>query len=193
MTKKRFSCLGLFGAIGWSLSTQSVLAGGNKEMSYPDLVSRLYDMQILSTPPQIGEKSGAFTNWDRTAYYDQSRDTYVNWHANNDGSGFMDDQGTMMKLDGPEVIWPAMPKKGAVEFYIDGAEEPVICGPFIDLFNYQKPPFNYPQLVHMKARGQNFLSPSPFRNRFESWGKRIGGNTSKLHIKHFLKGQSSLR
>jgi hypothetical protein len=45
-----FDTVVISGAIGRSLFAQSVLAGENKEMSYPDLVSRLYDMQVLSTP-----------------------------------------------------------------------------------------------------------------------------------------------
>ena len=50
----------------------------------------------------------------------------------------VDHEGTMMKLEGPGVIWriwSAMPKKGAVKFYVDGSETPVLEGPFIEMFN----------------------------------------------------------
>ena len=75
-----------------------------KDMSYEELVSRLYDMKYLATQPRPGEKSGNFSSWDRGAKYDEATGKYQNWFANSDGNGFMDHEGTMMKLEGPGVI-----------------------------------------------------------------------------------------
>jgi hypothetical protein len=77
---------------------------------------RLYDVKHLASQPQPGEKSGCFSSWDRALRTTEKTGKYENWHANGDGNGFMDDNGTMMELDGPGVIWriwSAMPKKGS--------------------------------------------------------------------------------
>jgi len=52
----------------------------------------------------------------------------------------------------------------------------VIDGPFISLFDNRKPPYNFPELVHMKAKGQNFFIPIPFQKSIRivggpGWGK----------------------
>ena len=159
--------------------TVNVCMAESETMSYSDIVERLYDVKHLATQPQQGEKSGNFSSWDRGAKYDEAAGKYVNWHANGDGDGFMDSEGLMMKLDGPGVIWriwSAMPEKGSVDFFIDGADKPVIAGSFIEMFNNSKPPFNYPELVHMKAKGQNFFIPIPFQKSIlirgnKGWGK----------------------
>lgn len=148
-------------------------------LSYSDLVGRLYDVKYLATQPQMGERSGCFSSWDRGAKYNEATGKYENWYANGDGDGFMDRSGTMMEMDGPGVIWriwSAKPKEGSVKFYIDGSETPVIDGPFLDMFNNTKPPYDFPELVHIKAKGQNFFVPIPFQKSIrivggEEWGK----------------------
>lgn len=84
-------------------------------LTYSDLVERLYDMKRLTTQPEKGEKSGSFASSDRAARYDEAAGKYVNWHPNGDGNGFINGDGTtMMKMDGPGVIWriwSAMPKE----------------------------------------------------------------------------------
>jgi hypothetical protein len=147
-------------------------------LSYPDLVARLYDMKRLATLPVAGEKSGNFSSWDRGAKYNAQTGKYDKWWANADGNGFMDREKNMMKMDGPGVIWriwSAKPTGGNLEFYIDGSKKPTVALPFIDMFT--KAPFsNYPELVHMKARGQNFFIPIPFQKSIrirgdKGWGK----------------------
>jgi hypothetical protein len=162
-----------------------------KDMSYEELVSRLYDMKYLATQPRPGEKSGNFSSWDRGAKYDKATGKYENWFANSDGNGFMDHEGTMMKLEGPGVIWriwSAMPKKGAVKFYVDGSETPVLEGPFIEMFNNTKPPFNFPELVHMKGRGQNFFIPIPFQKSIRIVGEKEWGKFYQITYTKFPEG-----
>ena len=63
-------------------------------------------MKRLTTQPEKGEKSGCFASWDRAARYDEAASKYVKWYANGDGNGFINRVGTtMMKMDGPGVIW----------------------------------------------------------------------------------------
>ncbi len=152
---------------------------GADELTYADLVERLYDMRVLATSPVPGEKSGCFSSQDRAARYDEDLGKYVNWHANGDGGGFMDREGTMMEMDGPGVIWriwSAMPKRGHLKIFVDGAGEPVLDRPFAALFDTSKPPFDFPELVHVKAKGHNTFVPIPFQKSIrivggEGWGK----------------------
>ena len=163
-----------------------------KDLSYAELISRLYDMKHLTTQPEKGEKSGSFASWDRGARYDEAAGKYVKWHANGDGDGFMDRDGTtMMKMDGPGVIWriwSAMPKEGPVNFYIDGSKTPVIDGPFIDMFNNTKPPYDFPELVHMKAKGQNFFIPIPFQKSIRIQGGKDWGKFYQITYTKFPEG-----
>ena len=146
-------------------------------MSYTDLVSRLCDLRYLATEPEAGERSGAFTSGDRSSRYDDATDTYVEWHANQDGGGFHNpEDNTMLELNGPGVIWriwSAQPEAGEIEFIVDGGE-PWSIG-FLDLFT-TAPFTDYPELVHTKARGRNFYIPIPFQKSItvrakEGWGK----------------------
>ena len=54
-------------------------AAETKSMSYGDVVSRLYDMKYLATPPQPGEKSGNVSSRDRAARYDEATGLYEHW------------------------------------------------------------------------------------------------------------------
>lgn len=147
-------------------------------MTYPEIVRQLHDMKRLALPPRKGEKSGCFSSTDRSSQYDEKTGIYVNWHANRDGDGIMDDDGTMLELKGPGVIWriwSAAPGDGGIEFYVDGDESPTFATPMKDLFA-NKEPFNYPALAHVVARGNNFFIPIPFQESLRirgagDWGK----------------------
>jgi hypothetical protein len=109
-------------------------AGAN-ELTYADLVERLYDMKLLATPPVPGKKSGCFSSRDRASRYDEDEGKYIDWHANADGSGFVDREGTMMEMDGPGVIWriwSARPEQGHLKIFVDGADTPVLDQPWIN-------------------------------------------------------------
>jgi len=156
--------------------TVSGTSAGARDLTYADLVERLHDMKLLAVPPAPGEKSGCFSSRDRSSQYDESLGEYVNWHTNRDASGFLDPDGTMMKMDGPGVIWriwSAMPKQGHIKIFVDGAETPVLDQPCISLFDNSKPPFDFPELVHVKAKGHNMFVPIPFQKSIRVVG--VGG------------------
>ena len=75
----------LFSAI--ALFSMSVVA--QDTLSSPELVKRLYDIEYLATVPEKGEQSGNFSSYDRRSKYDTSTQTYVQWGANGDGTGFI--------------------------------------------------------------------------------------------------------
>ena len=107
-------------------------------MTYPELISRLYDLQRLATVPEAGERSGNSTSFDRNAQYDPATDTYIDWGANADGSGMIRMEGAdavVAELEGPGVIWrvwSANPEQGHIQIYIDGSDTPALDMPFAD-------------------------------------------------------------
>ncbi|OVE74161.1 hypothetical protein BVX94_01240 [bacterium B17] len=167
-----------------------VSTGSAKELSYTDLVERMYDMKRLSTKPVPGETGGCFSSWERGARYDEASGKYVNWHANADGRGFMDKNFKMMELEGPGVIWriwSAKPKKGKLNFYLDGSETPTVAIPFIDMFK-TTPYSNYPELAHVKSAGHNFFIPIPFNKSIKIAGEKDWGQYYQITYTKFPKG-----
>jgi hypothetical protein len=69
---------------------------------------------------------------DRASRYDAGKDLYLDWKANADGSGHIRREGDAIvaaELEGPGVIWriwSAMPQRGAIQIYVDGAPQPVL-------------------------------------------------------------------
>lgn len=121
--------------------------GGNESTppeviySYPEIVSRLYDMEQLAKAPN-GEKSAQFTSYDRSSYYDSVNGVYKNWDANGDWTGYLYKQAdggrVIAEMEGPGYInrmWMAYSWSGKVKIYIDGADTPVIDTEFRNLFN----------------------------------------------------------
>lgn len=143
-------------------------------LSYRDLIARLTDMRRLATPPLLGERSGTFSSFDRRSRYDASTKQYLDWDANNDGTGFIreEDGGIVVfESDGPGVIWrvwSAFADMGHIQIYIDHAPEPVVDLPFRDLFERHPANLNplgilnLPQLTPTLSRGRNRFIPIPF-------------------------------
>lgn len=159
-------------------------------LTYEDLVGRLYDMKRLATPPIKGVTSGSFASWDRGARYDEATGKYVHWWANADGTGFMDRNGTMMKLEGPGVIWriwSAKADKGTLEFYIDNDDIPAWVTPFGAMFR-TKPFTDLPELVHIKAKGNNFFVPIPFQKSIRIRGNKGWGMYYQITYTKFPEG-----
>src|SRR5437667_12819522 len=63
------------------------------ELTYPDLVRRLYDLERLAEPPVPGERGGCMSSYDRRSRYDPDTDSYIDWDANDDGDGFIREEG----------------------------------------------------------------------------------------------------
>ena len=153
-------------------------------LEYRDLVDRLTDLSRLATPPVPGERTGTFTSFDRSSVYDQDTDTYRDWGANADGSGFIrrtEDGVVVFDADGPGVIWrvwSALPDAGHLRIYIDGAAEPVYDRPFRDFFDSfsdERCPANFPELTPTLSRGRNSWIPIPYQQHCtivlaEGWG-----------------------
>jgi hypothetical protein len=175
-------------ALALCLSATTLFADN---LTYPDLVERLYDLKRLATPPTEGVTSGSFTSRDLAATYNEETGKYENWWANSDGNGFVNpDDGTMMELEGPGVIWriwSAQPKEGNLEFYVDGAKEPSAARPFIEMFT-KLPYSDHSELVHMKGRGRNFFIPIPFQKSIRIRGAKDWGRFYQFTYTKFPKG-----
>ncbi|HEX2747440.1 MAG TPA: DUF2961 domain-containing protein, partial [Verrucomicrobiales bacterium] len=150
-------------------ATAAGMAHAGPELTYDDLARRLYDLKRLATPPATGEKTGSATSGDRASRYDAASDSYIDWYANNDGSGFVRREGdgiVAAELEGPGVIWriwSAKPESGPVQFFIDGAPQPVLDVPFNRLFDAVKGPFPFKELVRDLAKGWNCFVPIPYQ------------------------------
>ena len=155
---------------------------GAQTISYDDLTHRLYDLKRLAVPPIAGEKSGSVTSYDRASTYDTARDLYVNWYANDDGSGVERLEGesaVAADLQGPGVIWriwSAQADGGHIRIIIDGAEQPALDIPFNSLFDAEHGPFPFKNLVQTMARGHNCFVPIPYRKSCKimldkGWGR----------------------
>lgn len=55
-------------------------------MTYRELLRRLKDLDGLADPVDVGGR-GCMSSTDRTSRNDAATDTYVEWGANQDGSG----------------------------------------------------------------------------------------------------------
>lgn len=77
-------------------------------LTYPEIVSRLYDLAHLAEPPANGEKGGSWTSsCGRGSQYDAASDTYRNWGMGDDGNGFLrkeGDNGIVAEVKGPGVV-----------------------------------------------------------------------------------------
>src|ERR1700677_4539668 len=67
-------------------------------LTYPDLVHRLTDLEHLAVLPPPGEKTALASSYDRKSQYDPATDKYINWDANDDGHGFIREEGDTQVL-----------------------------------------------------------------------------------------------
>lgn len=140
------------------------------QWSYEALLARLTDMRALAKRAADGEHSGCCSSFDRRSRYDEAQGHYVNWDANDDGTGYVrklqDGSIVAAELEGPGVIWrswSAMPAQGAMRVYVDG--ELIINRPFMEHFTRfgdDFAPMNLPSLCPQLSRGCNCFLPIPF-------------------------------
>ena len=145
-------------------------AAEGPNLSYPDLVKRLTDLEHLATLPEPGETTSQWSSYDRKSRFDSATGKYVLWDANGDGDGIIrkeGDQSVFAEMQGPGCIWriwSATPKGGHVRIYLDGATEPAVDLPFEGYFNGKNEPFTRPLLVHTtSANGFNNYTPIPYQ------------------------------
>lgn len=147
--------------------------GAVVDLSYTDLIERLYDLERLAEPPMPGEQGGCSSSYDRRSRYNAADHTYQDWDANDDGSGFIrheDDWMVVFERTGPGVIWrvwSALPASGHVQIFIDESATPVVDMPFRDFFERfmsEIPPLNFPALAPTLSRGRNRFIPIPYNH-----------------------------
>ena len=95
-------------------------------MTYQDLLRHLTELSLLAEPALPGERGGCMSSFDRASQYDPQTDTYLEWSANDDGSGAIErlEDGSIVAFacEGPGVIWriwSALPQQGAMRVYLD--------------------------------------------------------------------------
>ena len=149
------------------------------------LADRLINMRRLADMPKVGEKSGSFSSYDRQSYYDEKTEKYMNWAANNDGSGIIrkeNEESVVVELNGPGVIWrvwSAKPEEGNINFYFDGENTPSYSRPFKKFFEQLTDdisPAGFPSLAPKLSGGYNSFFPVPFEKSIkvtfsEGWGE----------------------
>jgi hypothetical protein len=146
-------------------------------LTYPDLCRRLTDLDHLAVLPPDGEKTQLASSYDRASKYDAASDKYIDWDANDDGSGLVSQDAnsvTLAEMTGPgclDRIWSAAPGDGHVRIYLDGSTTPAIDLPFADYFSHKAAPFTRPNLCYhtgaaaagKEAGGWNNFTPIPFQ------------------------------
>jgi hypothetical protein len=137
--------------------------------SYVDLIGRLTNLEQLAELPAAGETSAEWTSRDRASTYNSRTGQYLNWGANNDGSGFIRTQPdggiVIAEMTGPGCIWrvwAGTPEAGHVQIFLDGSNTPAVDLPFEDYFNDTQAPFNYPSMVYTACKGLNSYVPIPY-------------------------------
>ncbi len=168
------SCWGLRLRYGLLVFGLAVLLSGrasaaDESLSYADLVGRLTGLERLAVLPPSGESCAQCSSYDRHSRYDTASGKYVDWDANGDGDGIIRKEGgslVLAEMPGPGCIWriwSAMPDKGHVRIYLDGAAEPAVDLPFLGYFDGKNEPFTRPALVHTVSRGWNNYTPIPYQ------------------------------
>ncbi|MDT8719210.1 DUF2961 domain-containing protein [Clostridium sp. 19966] len=154
----------------------------HNKITYSQLIKRLYDLKALAIAPVAEEKTGNFSSYDRASVYIEETDSYKNWGANDDGTGYIRKEGNSivaLETDGPGVIWrlwSAYPDEGHIKIYIDN--ELVLDQPFKDYFekfNGEGCPMNFPNLTPTLSRGRNSYIPIAYQKSCkilleEGWG-----------------------
>jgi hypothetical protein len=177
----------------------SKLLFSQESLTYYDLIDRLYDMEYLANPPEVGEQSGNFSSFERGVVngeltkwgsrYVEETDSYFNWEANIDGTGYIRNEGDdilIFEKDGPGVIWrvwSAWPGDGNIKIYLDGSTEPIIRKPFKDFFTTFDDSemnvvvdMNLPNLSMKLSRGSNRFIPLPYNKHCKIVMEKNWGN-----------------
>ena len=180
---------------------------GQVKISYPELVNRMIDLEYLATIPLKGEFSGNFSSYDRKSKYDSLSNTYKNWDANADGTGYVRNENNgivVFEKDGPGVIWrfwSALALSGKIKIYVDHDIQPIIDQPFAEFFELLDeegvelpkslpglPSVNLPELMSTLSRGRNRFIPIPFKKHCKIVFERDWGMYYHITYSLFQKG-----
>ena len=181
--------LWLYGLVLFRLALGSC-AYASVSYSYVDLIGTLTNLEHLAELPSAGEKSAEWTSRDRASTCDSASGQYVNWSANNDGTGNLGTQADggiiMAQMNGPGCIWrmwSAQVGTGHVKIFLDGSITPTVDLAFQDYFNRSQFPFNYPSLTYSVCGGFDSYLPIPYNASckivaYGSWGQYFHFNYS---------------
>ena len=170
------------------------LAGAESELTYPQLVQRITDLERLALLPEEGEKGAQCSSYDRASKYDANTGKYIAWDANGDGGGIIRREGeqvVMAEMEGPGCIWRIWSAKadaGHVRIFLDGAAEPAVDLPFKDYFSGKVEPFTRPTLVHDASSGKNAYIPIPYQKSCKVVADKGWGNYYHFTYSTFPKG-----
>ncbi|MBZ0151803.1 MAG: DUF2961 domain-containing protein [Planctomycetes bacterium] len=149
------------------LAASAPLAAQSTELSYPDLLRRLTNVDWLWQPPSAGERCLQFSSYDRRS--DRGPSDQDAWYANDDRGNYLrvevrdgKKEHVMVDVDGPGVLtrlWSANPA-GVLWFDIDG--ERVWTVDFQALTSGKVAPVGEP-LAGVHGRGWNCYLPIPFQ------------------------------
>ena len=156
---------------------------------YMSLIHRLTDPDLLLTRhPE--ECAGEWSSGDRRSRYDAQTDTYLDWAANDDGTGYIerlpDDSLVIARMEGPGCIWhiwTALAGSGHIHFVIDGAE---YAFPFEDCFRGTGDLFPFPGLCYESAGGRNCWVPISYSRSCEV---RLSGDWGCYYQIHYTQFQ----
>jgi hypothetical protein len=159
--------------VGWLLGALTVSSLSVAEtLTYPDLVRRLTDLERLAVPPTDDERGAEASSYDRASKYDAERDEYVKWDANGDGRGFIREENgreVLADIRGAGVIWrlwSALPGRGKISVYLDGATTPALELPFHQFFE-RRELWPWDNLVYLRVREETlFTRGTPGANNF---------------------------
>ena len=164
-----------------------------QQLTWQDLAGRFTDLQRLAELPPEGEVAGQASSYNRRSAYDADQEQYVAWNANNDGGGFIRQEGdsfVMAEVEGSGCVWrlwSAEPRQGHMKIYVDG--ELVVDRPFADYFTAEHAPFDFASLAYETpitpgeaaanrdlGGGRNLYFPIPFQKSLKvvadpDWGR----------------------
>lgn len=184
----------LIALIASVLLPASLMPAAAKTYTYPDLVSRMTDLEQLAVLPPTGETTGLASSYDRTSRYDAATGKYIDWAANADGSGIVrreGDSAVMADIAGPGCIWriwSATASAGHVKIYLDGSTIPTVDLPFNRYFDRSAAPFTRANLVYASANGQNNYTPIPFQKSCKIVADPGWGNYYHFNYTRFPAG-----
>lgn len=165
-----------------------------ERLTYPDLVTRLTDLERLARLPVEGERCEQWSSYDRASKFDAATGKYLAWDANGDGGGYIRKEGEQFvfaEMEGPGCIWriwSAAPKQGHVRIYLDGASEPAVDLPFMGYFDGKNEPFTRPALAYTVALGWNNYTPIPYQKSCKIVADKDWGAYYQFVYSTFPKG-----
>ena len=140
-----------------------------KTISFLSLLGEMTDLIVLAEVPSPKYKCAQFSSYDRASTNPDDK-TETNWFANGDCGQYLrtetrngSNEFVMMDADGPGAvvrIWMAN-SAGIIRFYFDGASEPAIEMPMMEIGDGKHELFPAP-ISDVNSIGKNCYLPIPY-------------------------------